>query len=445
MTPSPQPPQAPQVLDYKTKVALEGLPKHLQGRILNEVPDENRTVFCAFLADMVNVENARPNTKLMYAKNLLYLFRSVNHKLINLITRDDILNYLHTLRRSAALDPDEKWINTHNNRSVMYQKFFKWLHYPELSPKERKTPDIVKDLPVYKKKERTNVKAKDLWHPQEDAIFLSYCDDPRVQLYHMMSLDTSGRPHELLALRIGDVKIKFAGEKMYAEIEVGRGGKTKSRTVPLIISLPYYKALLAVHPEPNNPQAYIFRNQGEGAKYRNKTITPHALAGLYRRLKVRDFPKLLERADIPPEEKSKIQDMLQKPWNPYIRRHTSLTEKAKILNEYSLRLHAGWTKTSKMVEVYTHELGGESSAALLEAYGIMPKESNVMNVLQPRQCSNCNEPNKRDAQYCMKCQFPMNFEAYNKAKEDQQNAIRSMVLDVIQDMKDGIYDGISPK
>ena len=72
-----------------------------------------------------------------------------------------------------------------------------------------------------------------------------------------MLRDTSARPGELLAVRIGDVKIKKAGNnKMFAEVEIGRYGKLKkSRIVPLIDSLPYFKAWLAQHPMSANPQA----------------------------------------------------------------------------------------------------------------------------------------------------------------------------------------------
>jgi hypothetical protein len=33
-----------------------------------------------------------------------------------------------------------------------------------------------------------------------------------------------------------------------------------------------------------------------------------------------DFPKLLEDPLVPEEDKRKIRDLLQKPWNPYLRR-----------------------------------------------------------------------------------------------------------------------------
>ena len=45
------------------------------------------------------------------------------------------------------------------------------------------------------------------------------------------------------------------------------------------------------------------------------------------------FPKLLENPTVSPEDKVKIKQLLIKPWNPYIRRHTALTEKSQILKE----------------------------------------------------------------------------------------------------------------
>lgn len=52
----------------------------------------------------------------------------------------------------------------------MYVKFWKWLAYPELSANERKkkVPDIVKDIPLFKRKEKTNVQVSDLWTPRSE-------------------------------------------------------------------------------------------------------------------------------------------------------------------------------------------------------------------------------------------------------------------------------------
>jgi hypothetical protein len=42
---------------------------------------------------------------------------------------------------------------------------------------------------------------------------------------------------------------------------------------------------------------------------------------------------------------------------------------------------------------YLHYFGNESSESLLEAYGIIPKDRQTADVLGPKQCPNCNEPN----------------------------------------------------
>lgn len=406
-------------VDRKIQTAIEGLKLNTQKQLINEFSAENRLLVAEFLSDFVIHENVSIGTKRVYICNLLYLCRFLKNKSFKLVTRDDIIGYLSTLRRPLAADPLQKWINTHNNRLAIYQKFFKWLYFPDLSAKERPTPDVVKDLPVMQKKEKTHVQAKDLWTSEDDAVFLKYCGDPRVALYHMMSLDTSARPHEILAVRIGDIKIKRAGEKMYAEVEVGRGGKTRSRTVPLILSLPYYRAWLERHPEPTNPNSFVFRSLMHREKYRNLHISSNAIHFIYYVLKKKHFPKLLERPDVPPEDKQRIRELLLKPWNPYIRRHTSLTAKAKLVNEYNLRLHAGWTKTSKMVEIYTHELGGESSRAILEAMGILPKGS-TSHILQPKQCPHCGESNKLDAKFCANpsCKMVLTYDEYEQTLEE---------------------------
>ena len=62
-----------------------------------------------------------------------------------------------------------------------------------------------------------------------------------------MANDTSARPHELLNLKIKDIKFKITSDGIqYAELLVS--GKTKPRTLPLFSSIPYIKDWLLNHP-----------------------------------------------------------------------------------------------------------------------------------------------------------------------------------------------------
>ena len=52
---------------------------------------------------------------------------------------------------------------------------------------------------------------------------------------------------------------------------------------------------------------------------------------------------------------------------------------------------------------YIHYFGNESSESLLEAYGIMTKDKNPINILNPKIVhSNCSEGNTQDAKFCRK-------------------------------------------
>jgi hypothetical protein len=57
---------------------------------------------------------------------------------------------------------------------------------------------------------------------------------------------------------------------------------------------------------------------------------------------------------------------------------------------------------------------------LLRAKGLLRDEKELVNVLQPKTCPHCREPNKPDAQFCFKCNFVMSFEAYHKTVEEKE-------------------------
>jgi integrase/recombinase XerD len=64
---------------------------------------------------------------------------------------------------------------------------------------------------------------------------------------------------------------------------------------------------------------------------------------------------------------------------------------------------------------YLHYFGNESSESLLEAYGIVNSEERAdIYSLKPKSCPNCNEPNKVDSKFCVKCRMILTYDAYNE-------------------------------
>jgi ribosomal protein L40E len=143
-----------------------------------------------------------------------------------------------------------------------------------------------------------------------------------------------------------------------------------------------------------------------------KQLSVHSIHGIYKDYKENVFPKLLEDTTISNEDKEKIEALIAKPFNPYIRRHSALTEKSTKLKSSTLNQHAGWTPNSGMAQKYIHYFGNESSESLLEAYGIVTKNSIAIDTLNPKVCPNCNEGNTQDAKFCSKCKMIMSSSVY---------------------------------
>jgi len=259
----------------------------------------------------------------------------------------------------------------------------------------------------------------DLWTEEDDSLFLKYCPSKRIKCYHAVSRDSSSRPHEILRnLKIKDIVFKFAPDKkQYAEILLN--GKTGSRHIPLFNSIPYIKDYLDhEHPQSGNPNAPFICGV---SKSLGRPIRENSLLIIYAKYKKQFFPKLLDSPNVPPEDKKKIKELLKKPWNLYIGRHSALTEKARFLKEPILKMHAGWSYQSQMHLRYEHWFGNESSENLLEAYGVITKDKNQRSVLTPKQCPNCNEiANKPDSKFCATCRMVLTYDAYSETLESER-------------------------
>jgi integrase len=162
-----------------------------------------------------------------------------NRKQYKELLRDDVLQFLDSLRKPEVLDPLHKWIGTYNVYRILFVRFFKWLYYPNLEQKKRPKPSVIENIAPLKRKEQSVYKPSDLWTIEDDLLFLKYCPSIREKCYHTISRDLSCRPHEILKLKVKDIHFKYNGNRQYAEVLLN--GKTGSRNIPLIRSIPYLK------------------------------------------------------------------------------------------------------------------------------------------------------------------------------------------------------------
>jgi integrase len=411
------------VISAKIENATEGLSSncfnHLFDRVLllpaSRGGKENALTICNYISSIKSEINPSDH----YRKDVIILLCNLstffkNAKLFKEITREDVLSFLDSFRKAESVDPLHKWIGTYNTYRMHLMRFFKWLYSSNIEPNKRPKPPVIENIPQLKRKEKSIYKPTDLWTAEDDTLFLKYCPNPRDRCYHAMSRDSAARPHELLKLRIKDVVFKLTpdNKKQYAEILVN--GKTGTRHIPLINSIPYIKDWITNHhPQAGNPNSILLCGFGKSI---NRVIGVESLHRIYKDYKIKFFPQLLENnnPNVPAEDKQKIRELLKKPWNPYIRRHSSLTEKSGILKENHLHQFAGWSPGSNMHLKYLHYFGNESNDSILEACGIITKDKQLSDALKPKQCPNCNEPNKPDSRFCAKCKMVLTYDAYSE-------------------------------
>jgi integrase len=401
------------LLDRKIEEATANIPLSFTKLLLSTGADNTATI-----VGYITAVKSEVNLSDSYRKDLIALlsrFSKYNdNKPFRDLTRTNIIAFLDTYRKTETQDPMHKWIGTYNLFRINLLRFFKWLYYPDTEPRKRPKPSVVENIPQLKRREKSIYKPTDLWTQQDDLLFLKYCPSSRDRLYHSLSRDTSCRPHEILKLKIRDIAFKTTGNYQYAEALVN--GKTGSRPILLIDSIPYLKDYLEhEHPQSTNPNSPLICGTGRSL---GRHIRANRIYKIYDQYKKQIFPKLLESPNVLPEDKQKIRDLLKKPWNPYIRRHSAITEKSRILKEHVLRQHCGWTPGSQMHLKYLHYFGNESNESLLEAYGIIATGQQI-DQLKPKQCPNCTEPNKPDSRFCAKCRMVLTYDAYRETVADK--------------------------
>lgn len=141
------------ILNQKIKLVCSGLQGTIK-RLFNRFPtDDDREAVADFIQASLRQENIAINTKKVYIIGLSYLSKHFHYsKSLKDMTEKDIADYLGSLHRDQNVDPDRKWINTHNTYASVIFKFYKWLAYPTLSPHQRKTlpgdklPQVLRQL-----------------------------------------------------------------------------------------------------------------------------------------------------------------------------------------------------------------------------------------------------------------------------------------------------------
>jgi len=181
---------------------------------------------------------------------------------------------------------------------------------------------------------------------------------------------------------IGLMKIKHISFEEYgARLTIS--GKTGTRKILVIKSVPYLQEWLNQHPLNDDPNAFVWYNQRDKL-FLNYTRIVTILKTAARRagIKKRVYLHLL--------------------------RHSRATKLASIMSDSQLKHYLGWGQGSKMAGIYIHMSGKDTDDAILISNGINIEKKQEVPRLKPKDCLRCKTTNPATNRFCRICGFILN-------------------------------------
>ena len=227
------------------------------------------------------------------------------------------------------------------------------------------------------KKIKTHIKEDDLLTSDEIKKMLATCQHPREAALISILSESACRISEALNLNIYDLSKVDYGFKMRI-----REGKTGSRDIALINSVPHIMQWLNIHPLKNEENAPLFVNLGTRAHHER-------MIGTAARKQIREIAK---KAGI------------KRNVHPHLFRHSTLTNLASDgMQESILRKLAGWSGSSDMPAVYIHVGNKDVEQAQLARQGKAAAQQHLSQSPLTKECPNCHKDMPIEAQYCTNC------------------------------------------
>lgn len=404
-------------VEQKIKQATEGMPKEAYKGLLL-LKKKNAIIIADYLIAYKRERDVKDSTRFNHYCYLMRFARKMNKPFAQ-VTSEDISTYMDGFEKSEVEDPSHKWKGAYNLFWQIITSFFKWFYDPKSPPSERPKPDVLPHIQKKKHNFKNDeiYKPSDMWTLEEHEIFLKHCPDPRIKCYHAIAASTGGRPDEILSAKIED--IDWPSDGGFPTITLR--GKTSKRDVTIYYFIQYLKEWIALHPKRAVPSSYLI--------YSKKTqgmLREDSLRGIYERDLHTHFTELLDEA-IGQDDRKHIEQLLQKPWNPYVIRHSTITYFTKevlLPDPTHMNQHFGWAKDSMMSARYQHLAGGESNKYLGEKLGLVDSRSKQPKLPKLLECPivTCRESNNPDTPFCIKCGYPLTVAGHMKKRNREEEA-----------------------
>jgi len=285
-------------------------------------------------------------------------------------TKDDIKRVVREIEMSNYS------MLTKMELKITVRKVYQWLEDAD------DYPDLVKWIRCSSSGTKKHRLPEQILTKKEVQKLISVTQSVRDRAFVSMIYETGCRIGEILFLRLHSIEF----DKHGAVVSVPHFGKTGSRRVRIVSSVPAVQEWLNKHPDNHNPEAYLWTGpKGEVMAY-----------GAVRSM----LSRLAEKAGI------------RKPVNPHAFRHARATHLATHLTEAQMKIYFGWTQSSEMAATYVHLSGRDVDSAILRLHGIQDDQTKKeKDTMTPKKCLRCELENPATNSMCSRCGLPLDEKA----------------------------------
>jgi integrase len=335
-----------------------------------DIPEKSKENILKF--DSIGEHNKLSLSTRLYRLNNLRTFSKYVTKDFDKVTDTDIINFLDQWKTNKGNKPSESFIYA---MKVTLKVFFTWLSTQiKLKMVEANGKKVPKCVSWMKIRRREVELKEEILTPNEIKQLINACDNERDRAIISFLYDSGVRIGELLNMKIKDVKPDEYG------CLVTVSGKTGTRTVRVVDSVPYLLLWLRDHPFKEDKEHSFWislkKTYGETLKHSSILVILHKL-GKRSGLKKKLFPHLF--------------------------RHSSATRNAQFLYEHEMNTYYGWSNQSKMGFHYCHIKSENVNDKIATIHGKKPIEQTPNHEIEPIQCPRCQIMNPADAKFCYSC------------------------------------------
>ncbi|MFW6196779.1 MAG: tyrosine-type recombinase/integrase [Thermoplasmatota archaeon] len=263
------------------------------------------------------------------------------------------------------------------------KRFYKWLNGGEHPQKVSwvTTTD----------KTKNHTLPEDVLTEEDIRKLLENCKTARDKALISLLWETGARIGELIDLKVEDLRDYDHGYQIVID------GKTGSRRLPLISSVPHLRNWLNNHPDPENGSPLWAKIRGKNAG---------------ERVGYRYILKMLKE--------TKKRAGLEKPLNPHHFRHSRATYLASKFKEAQMCEWFGWVQGSDVPGKYVHMSGRDIDDSYERLHGIQKEEKTEESDMAPIECPRCREMNDPEASFCYQCGQALSTEAAQDIEKEQE-------------------------